>query len=738
MRSRRDRGAATLEYVALLLVMGMLVSLTGVSYAASTERVECLVRSAIQQLTSGDDPGDCPDSAEPGNPGEGDTTDDPPPPCQVDGEVRTRTWGTLAGASSTEVLIGCDWVDVPPQCEDLLGGDDAAAVAACVGPTPVDDPACAEGTTVDAGQQFVGVDCRWVLVSPECLTVDVLDPDALVTAGSAGLAQCMADSTGPPSTDQDDPSCADAPPHPTAGPDPTAVQVGCRSYVVPEQCADALGAFRAVDPVAVASARAGMALADCVTDWYERAETPCVVSTDLSVSRTEIKALFFIRTTTEQGMLVEELGDGKVRVHLLDGGELGGGVDSPDGTGPSFEAAYLSGYKNDTTHEFATTQDAQAWIDWYASRQAMETRPGDWSGRWWMGAPAHRLATLGDEPPRREHSVASSRTTTIKGQVTLDSANLGPGGQGADGDGPDGRGSDGRGRGGRANPTGGVATELSLEQEVEVEDRVLRGGVPSVVGETPPVDVEGWRVQTYKVKDTAAALLLLQLGGEAGRNSAQLTTALAGEEVTGTLSVTQVRRADGSLDRLVVTADSMLLTTLSKQGVDVSVILPKGFSASFSSSEHEQAGTIATVQTVLPTERLNPADAVLATQLADGIFPRNDDGTLRKGDVDLGDNFGRLGPLVNDNGTARSATYDVDRTTTTDAAGLNLVGLPLIEVTSLTIEEGSEQTSSQLTVVDVTGATREVTPAPACDLPSVDPATYPYDPLGTRWENPHD
>lgn len=287
------------------------------------------------------------------------------------------------------------------------------------------------------------------------------------------------DPTQPPldPDNPDNPGCIEA--NPSSGElnqdEETLVQVGCVELYVPRGCEEEWAAYMeaAVGPD---REEAAGPLGQCVRDVYDSIETPCVVSSTSEVDKTEMQILF-IKVSASDALLIEKLGDGRVRAHLLKGSELGAGVSGSLGN-VSFGFAAVSGYETDKTYEFENVQSAQSWIDWYRElrhqTEVIEDNkphtevcgnhcPVNTFGWAAIKEAMARIEELrGTEPPHHILANATTHTTTVKveGGVSFPT--------------PVG------GSGGGVQPTVTPSLEGSYTGEMQVEDRRWSDGTQTI------------------------------------------------------------------------------------------------------------------------------------------------------------------------------------------------------------------------------------------------------------------
>jgi hypothetical protein len=523
------------------------------------------------------------------------------------------------------------------------------------------------------------------------------------------FVDCVLDGRGDPSDDPDDPSCVNT--MPTSGQIdadvPPNVQVGCRDWPVPKGCEGEWDRY--VDAAAgkERAARSGE-LANCITERYTTMELPCVVEATGHVDETKMQFLFF-RFGENDGTLIEKLGDGRIRVHILKGVEVGAGASGSDvgGTPVAFDIAGITGYSEDYTYEFTDMEAAQRWIDWY-KRYSMTTelvqvgaKPNcPMPGRGvCMPQPDHfpdvgDVQELMDEEP--EHHVLADATSDIK-KVKL--------------------------KGGLKHGAGVGQFELKgtveggYEGEVQVEDRAWS---------------DGSRSATYTSADIGGFLIGAELGGKKpftkdkkngntdgkGKGKGQV-----GKEWKGTTSTSVYWDKEGELSRLVIAMDEQVMSTLYKAGIDLEVVLPYGFKAGGGYKAQGEDGKISKVEMIIDFNQYPELRDELGPVI-DEVFPRHDDGTLKKGDVEIAGNDedgGTLYDAAAEYANVRELEYDASRVTEGGETGLKWQGLDLFKVEWNSIDDERTLKESSFEVTDVAGGKQKVSPAPQCRAKAFDP-----------------
>ena len=584
---------------------------------------------------------------------------------------------------------------------------------------------CQEDVTVelvgyddpDVLASLVQIDCVWYPNVAACMMLFVPGsfPDQYVGEGVyleeevRNFVACVLGGKGDPKDDPNDTSCATA--TPTSGEidedAPPKVQVGCRVWPVPKGCEEEWAAYKDAPVGKERAARSG-ALANCISDVYDSIEFYCIVQATAHVDSTQMQFLFF-RWGESNGTLIEKLGDGRIRIHILTGVELGAGLSGSEvgGSPVSFDVAGITGYGTDKTYEFTDMQKAQDWIDWYKQYDAVNNKSASCSGAaiQWRGycdnPNIDRAEELRDEePPHHELAEANSeiKKVTLKGGL----------------------------KGGRSK--GFISLKGSFEGgyegEVQVEDRRWS---------------DGSRSASYTSSNIAGFLVGAELSGNQpftknknGKDSSSGKVkgkAQGGKEWTGTTSTSVFWNPDGELSRLVIAMDDQVMETLYKAGVELDVVLPYGFKLRGGYTTDEQEGTISKTEMIIDFNQYPELRKTLGPTI-DKIFPRDDDGDLIKGDVELyGSNAGNGGAVLyeaaKDYANVRRLTYDANKVTKTGSGGLTWQGLDLFKATFTEVDEERTLKESKFDVTDVDGNKQTMSPAPKCkDEDFVEPPAY--------------
>ena len=528
--------------------------------------------------------------------------------------------------------------------------------------------------------------------------------------------------------DPDDERCKDALPSSGAPLDPqqpTYVQVGCRGLFVPEDCK---AEWEAYDGAAdeTTKAEAAEPLGTCVRDTYARIEPTCVTKSNSEADRREVKFLF-IKLGDSDGMMVEELGDGRVRIHLLRGTEFGGEF-SASGKGVDFSVGGVTGYEDGTTYEFHEMQKAQDWLDWYQQYRNIDAniaglnqaslvcpRPGTCQPN-----PVHQQQVRQlmekkkelkeTEPEHHDLATSSVRTSKFKlsGGVSFPVKKK------------------------QGNGEGGITPGISGDYtgEVQVEQRDWKDG--SMTATYKSTDVGGFLIGA---KATGGATKNKKGGKEGEKEDVgggKGGDAL-GAEWSGNSTTSVTWNPDGKLGKLILTFDQQAMDSINKAGIDLSVALPYGFGLSGSYSHQTKEGKSTVTEMILDFDQHPELREKLGPHI-DQMFPRNDDGDLEKGDVEL--NFDDspdaddpesdpVRSVLDDSANVRDLEYDVKEVEDTASVGVDFVGIDLFKSTWTHVESEKTLRGSSFEVTDVNGDRKTVRPAPKCkDLPFEQPDDY--------------
>ena len=501
----------------------------------------------------------------------------------------------------------------------------------------------------------------------------------------------------------DDPACRDV--LPTSGPldadDPTRVRVGCRELFAPEQCQSEWDVYTAADE-GRDRGDAARPLAACIEEAYASMEPPCVTAAETTVERSEMRFLF-VRFGSSRGMLVEHLGDGRARIHLVEGAETGGGASGGVGSF-SFDVAGLSGWSTDTTYEFADLEGAQEWVDWYRSYGALSAsyeRLGNVRCRQFCSGVyktrkevEERLdETIANEALHHElaSAEADTRKVTLSGGVDLPLTKKGSKGEGS----------------------GTLGISGDYTGEIVVEDRHWNDGTQTV---------------TYSSSDAGGFLVAASLGGKGlskrdekdkGRGGGGSGHAGGGATFSGKTSTTVVWGPDGDLSKLLVAVDDQVLDELFDAGVDLEATLPYGFGVSGGYSRTQKEGEASVTELVLDFEQFPELREELGPRI-DELFPRDDDGDLRRDDVtidvdEMTEDGGRVHDVLAESANVRRLDYDVAEVEEAGEVGVDWQGIDLFKASWTTVESERTLSSSSFEITDVEGERQRVTPTPRCE-----------------------
>ncbi|WP_423461796.1 hypothetical protein ACO229_13810 [Promicromonospora sp. MS192] len=560
----------------------------------------------------------------------------------------------------------------------------------------------------------VQIDCVWYPVKTICASAEIPegwfdrdDEDRVYLEDEiVEFVDCVTDGHGSPKDDPEDKSCVNA--LPTSGEldedGPPKVQVGCKELPVPKGCEAQWEAYK---DAPAGKERAGKSgdLANCITEVYGAIEPECVVSSSSHVDSENISFLF-VRWGSSNGMLIEQLGDGRIRVHVLKGGEQGGGV-TFDST-ISFDVAGMTGYSMDKTYEFTDMEKAQEWIDWYkeynkvAGKMNSDCTPS--SEHWGkMCTPSGEGDELAEEEP--EHHELS----------------------------------EGEGSSKKVEFTGGLSASTDFGP-AEIEGSV-EGGYEGEVSVDETLYADGATTVSYTSTDIGGFLIGASIGGgkpfaedkkeckkkdsdesECGLNGAGAGS--GGMEWTGTTQIEVNRNPDGSLLNVILRMDDQVLTTLANAGIDVEATLPRGFSVGGGWERTNQDGKASVREMILDFGQFPELEDQLGPKI-DELFPLDDEGRLKKGDVDInGGEYTEGGSLyeeIDDHANVRELKYDMERDSEDGHLGVDLMGLNLFEAEWTSVDEKRDLKDSTFEVTDVNGKKQKVSPAPACKAVDFEP-----------------
>jgi hypothetical protein len=551
--------------------------------------------------------------------------------------------------------------------------------------------------------QVVQIDCVWYPVTINCWFMGIPEgwfdreegDRAYLADEVQNFVDCVTDGHGPPKDDQpNDESCVNT--LPTSGEfdedGPPKVQVGCKELPVPKGCEDEWEAYKDAAPGQERAAESG-ALSVCISEAYDSMEPECFVEVTGHVDQTNVKFLFF-RFGNSQGTLIEELGDGRVRIHILDGVEMGGGVSGESGP-ISFNVAGITGYSHDTTYEFTSMEDAQKWVEWFGEYDSVYNSTGQESCTGYSYGPQYcpgvdrrdeRLKELSEEEP--EHHVVGAadvvtKKVTLSGGLTLETE------------------------------AGPVALEGSVEGgyegEVQVESRDWSDGSYEV---------------SYQSADIGSFLIGAGLGGKVpftkDKDKKEEVAGNAGGSTSiewkGTTKTNVIWGPDGQLKQMAITMDDQVLTTLKDAGIDIEVVLPYGFTAGGGYTNTKQEGTASVKEMIIDFNQYPELREVLGPAI-DKVFPGGKDGAIRADDVEIDGNDsdgGEIHDVVKEFANVRELEYDATKTTEGGNQGFTWQGLDLLNVEWTSVDEERILSESSLEVIDVNGDKQIVTPAPQC------------------------
>jgi hypothetical protein len=663
----RERGQASLAYIGALLAVAVIVSTATVAAAGNQEKVtkaaQCAADKVIYLGQKPCDPGT------PGDPGDPADPEDPADPTGPGGER-------------------------PKSCDDVIYANSTRS-----------------GTTHSNPSEYsrqVRVNCIWYPVNPECVELAGIpnwEPGLTVPPDQGEalqkLVDCVTGGVGPPKPDPDDVTC-----NKTTimtgkvTKDPPLAQFGCTEFVVPIECKSQWDAWNALPEDASPGDRqqASIGLQSCMENFYEKNETVCIVKQDSETNKTEITLLFFLKIEESNGVIIEQLGDGRWRVHMLDETKVGGDFKLPDfGKGAEFGLMASTGWSSDKTFEFGDKASAEAWVEWYkdyakttgAIKRRMDgpcPKGECWANPW---DTKHLKELMDTEPKRKKHSEATGRSTEVSVS------------------------------GGFNPPGGGVGASANYKAEGGQENRYFEDGGKAV---------------TLTMSDAGGASLLAKLSKSSKKDGAEdkpgdtsggLKGAL-GADFKGKVSLTAYYNPNGSLGKVIMSVDDTAMATLVKLDPSISVKLPGGFSVDASFTYQHDEGTATIRENVIDVGTHEYLRDQLEATMSE-IFPQDDEGKFSDDAPSLNFETGGIGDLTDTVGTTRDLKYDVTVDEVSGGGGVSFAGLPLVEIKGGKVTEGRDLTGSSLDVIDVNGNKTTMTPSPKCKAKQINPDDYVYD-----------
>ncbi|GAB4086046.1 hypothetical protein GCM10028784_26760 [Myceligenerans cantabricum] len=620
------------------------------------------------------------------------------------------------------------------------GGDGGGSGDGGSGDDDTEDGPCEETVTMDRVPQegkygddkdrdwdmtVIQIDCVWYPVPVGCVfALSDTELDDLWMEVSAGdpetvdrdekIVDCVTDGWGDTSDDPDDENCnRTMPTSEDVSLDPPEVRIGCKWLPVPEDvCDEEWEVYKNSEPGKERAAASGW-LDECVTTAYDNMEPDCYVKVNTHTESGTVKFLFFRMSSTE-AVMIEQLGDGRVRVHMLEGKGIGGGVSGDDifGSPISFGVSAIDGVTNDKTYEFTSLADAQEWISWQKRWDAVGDGDGCTSS-----AQVNSVATciggsdhsdeydeLAEEEP--DHHVVNDANAETK-TVTV---NVGIDGQ---------KGGDSKDK--KSVGVGGEA-EGSYSGEVMVEDRLWDNGLYEV---------------SYTSTDIGGFLVSAGLGpggpwGKSDKLGKLMGKGGVGAEWKGSTKTTvyfdpsKDEDEDGKADivQMYITIDDQALTTLYQAGIDVETDLPYGFTAGGGWGKNKKEGKSSVQEFILDFNQY-PGLRDKFEPMVDELFPRDEDGLLKKGDIEIDRNDqedgGDLREELEDSGNVRELTYEDVKTEEFGEAGIGWEGIDLIGADWNVIDEERVLQESSFEVTDADGNKVKITPAPRCKHEKFEP-----------------
>ncbi|TDT31289.1 hypothetical protein CLV29_2704 [Naumannella halotolerans] len=273
--------------------------------------------------------------------------------------------------------------------------------------------------------------------------------------------------------------------------------------------------------------------------------------------------------------------------------------------------------------------------------------------------------------------------------------------------------------------------------------------VKSTVEERTMTD--GRTMETWSTDSVAGLALVAKMSGKGSALKGGLEKLLAKEKERGGSSlngggggggtwlsesqtkITVIRNANGKVDQVIFgTTTASLAGTTTSGGVDIGVDVGpfEVFGIGYEHTEENVSGDQTVVETLA-----NPTDEQQdqVTEWADELFARDDKGNLEnKPDVVVGQSTPESEELaesplkdwVNDNGSTRTQTYNVDRSSKSDAFKIKALGIVLAGAQWEEVEQKDDLKESSMEIETVDGSRQTQSPTPACHAPS---ATVDYD-----------
>ena len=650
--------------------------------------------------------------------------------------------------------------DQPEDCPDGSGNEAGGGSGEGDGSgdeDDLDDTSCEEAITLDRvssdaldpvpenaeGKDLVVIqlDCVWYPIPASCL-FQISDTELddvwqeVITGGEEGrldregndeIVDCVTAGWGDESDDPDDEECnRTMPTSEDISLDPPRVRVGCKWLPVPEDvCDDEWEAYKDAAPGRDRAAASGW-LDECVTTAYDNMEPDCYIQVNTHIEEGTVSFLFF-RVSSSEAIMIEKLGDGRIRVHMIEGVGIGGGVSGDDifGSPISFGVSAIDGVTSDTAYEFVNMEDAQKWINWRGRWDAVGKGDGCTSS-----AQVNTVATcignsnkkkydeLAEEEPDH-HIVNDAGAETKKVTVNV--------------------GIDGEVGGGNKDKKGvgvGGSAEGSYEGEVMVEDRLWDNGLYEV---------------SYTSTDIGGFLVSGALGPSGPWGKTDKLGKLAGNggvgaEWKGSTKTTVYFDENGDLVQMYITIDDQALSTLYSAGIDVETDLPYGFEAGGGWGKSKKEGSSSVQEFILDFNQY-PDLAEQFTPMVDELFPRDEDGMLEKGDIEIDrddqEDGGDLREELEDHGNVRELSYEDVKTEEFGEFGAGWEGIDLLKAEWNTVDEERVLKESSFEVTDADGNRVKIEPAPRCKHEKFEPDDDYYtngeekevEPGGT-WDNP--
>ncbi|GAA4716714.1 hypothetical protein APR04_004634 [Promicromonospora umidemergens] len=129
---------------------------------------------------------------------------------------------------------------------------------------------------------------------------------------------------------------------------------------------------------------------------------------------------------------------------------------------------------------------------------------------------------------------------------------------------------------------------------------------------------------------------------------------------------------------MYITIDDQALATLYEAGIDVETDLPYGFEAGGGWSKNKKEGSSSFQEFILDFNQY-PELAKKFTPMVDELFPRDEEGKLKKDDIEIDrddqEDGGELREALEEHGNVRELTYDDSKVEESVEAGVSWQGI---------------------------------------------------------------